>query len=238
MVVVHRALRRELALLPGVVGAAAAGDWRRSTTIGRHARLVLTFLREHHDSEDRLLWPGLRSRIPLSDPLIDTLEEQHRVIADLLVHCQPEFTSWSRTGDPGRRDRIVERLAELERVLLRSFDLEERDVLPFVRGHPSTRAWAELHGQSISNGVSGFRAPLMVVGMVLEDATPREGAWFMSTLPSSRRLLWRAIGSRWYAGYSRHIRRDVARRAVVQDCAAGHGSYPATRGRLRGWFRR
>ncbi len=89
------------------------------------------------------------------------------------------------------------------------------------------RAWAELHGQAISNGASGFRAPLMVVGMVLEDATPREGAWFMITLPSSRRLLWRAIGSRWCAGYSRHIRRNIAQRAVFQDCAAGHGSIDA-----------
>lgn len=56
MVVVHKALRRELSLLPGVVGAVAAGDRRRSARIGRHARLVLTFLREYHDSEDRLLW--------------------------------------------------------------------------------------------------------------------------------------------------------------------------------------
>ena len=44
MVVVHKALRRELSLLPRVVGAVAAGDRRRSARIGRHARLVLTFL--------------------------------------------------------------------------------------------------------------------------------------------------------------------------------------------------
>ena len=78
MVVVHKALRRELSLLPGVVSAVAAGDRRRSARIERHARLVLTFLREYHDSEDRLLWPVLRSRAALSDLLIDTVEEQHR----------------------------------------------------------------------------------------------------------------------------------------------------------------
>ena len=44
---------------------------------------MLTFLREYHDSEDRLLWPVLRSRAALSDLLIDTVEEQHRLIADL-----------------------------------------------------------------------------------------------------------------------------------------------------------
>jgi hypothetical protein len=55
MVVAHKALRREVSLLPGVVGAVAAGDRRRSAMIERHSRLVLTFLREYHDNEDRLL---------------------------------------------------------------------------------------------------------------------------------------------------------------------------------------
>jgi hypothetical protein len=52
---------------------------------------VLTFLREYHDSEDRLLWPALRGRARLSDLLIDTVEEQHRLIADLSVDGQPQF---------------------------------------------------------------------------------------------------------------------------------------------------
>jgi hemerythrin-like domain-containing protein len=210
MVVVHKALRRELSLLPGVVGAVAAGDRRRSARVGRHARLVLTFLREYHDSEDRLLWPALRSRAPLSGLLIDTVEEQHRLIADLSVDCEPEFTSWSRTGDPGRRNRIVYRLAELVHALLRSLDLEEHDVLPAIPAHLSAQEWAELHRQAIDNGAAGLRAPLMLAGMVLEDATPREGAWLIKAMPSPRRVLWRLIGRRWYAGYSRDIRRYVA----------------------------
>lgn len=53
---------------------------------------MLTLLRECHDGEDRLLRPVLRSRAPLSDLLIGTAEEQHRLIADLPVGCQPEFT--------------------------------------------------------------------------------------------------------------------------------------------------
>jgi hemerythrin-like domain-containing protein len=210
MVVVHKALRRELSLLPRVVSAVAAGDRSRSARIERHARLVLTFLREHHDSEDRLVWPVLRSRAPLTGLLIGTVEAQHRLIADLSVDCQPEFMSWSQTGDPGRRNRIVERLADLERVLLRNLDLEERDVFPAIHEYLSAQEWAELHRQAITQVASGLRPPLMLAGIVLEDATPREGAWFMTMMPWPRRLLWRVLGSRWYAGYSRDIRRDIA----------------------------
>lgn len=68
--IVHKALRRALSLLPGVVSAVAAGDRRRSARIERHARLVLTFLHEYHDSEDQLPWPVLRSQAPQSDLLL------------------------------------------------------------------------------------------------------------------------------------------------------------------------
>jgi hemerythrin-like domain-containing protein len=209
MIVVHKALRREFSLLPGIVGAVAADDRRRSATIARHARLVLTFLREHYDSEDRLLWPVLRSRAPRSGPLIGIVEEQHRVIADLSVGCQPEFTSWSRTGDPDQRNRIVERLSELGRVLLSSLDFEESNMFSAIHEQLSVQEWSELNKQAIGNGASGPRARLILAGVLLEDATPLEGAWFMNMMPSPRRLLWHAIGDRWYVRYSRDIRRDI-----------------------------
>ena len=100
---------------------------------------MLTFLREYHDSEDRLLWPVLRRRAALSGLLIDVVEEQHRVIADLSVDCQPEFTSWSHTGDPSQRDRIVEGLHELERALLTSLDFEESNMFPAIHEHLSVQ---------------------------------------------------------------------------------------------------
>ena len=62
---------------------------------------------------------------------------------------------------------------------------------------------------SIGNGASGPRARLILAGVVLEDATPPEGAWFMNVMPSPRRMLWHAIGGRWYVRYSRSIRRDI-----------------------------
>jgi hemerythrin-like domain-containing protein len=209
MTVVHKALRRELSLLPGVVGAVAADDRRRSARIARHARLVLTLLREHHDSEDRLLWPVLRSRAPRSDTLIDTVEAQHRIIADLSVGCQPEFASWSHTGDPDQRNRIVEELSELGRALLASLDFEESNMFPAIRQHFSVHEWSELQKQAIDNSASGPRARLILAGVALEDATPLEGAWFMKMMPSPRRLQWHAFGGRWYVRYARDIRRDV-----------------------------
>ncbi|HEX3956835.1 MAG TPA: hypothetical protein VHZ03_09410 [Trebonia sp.] len=69
------------------------------------------------------------------------MEEQHHIIADLSVDRQPDLRP-GHTGDPGRRNRIVDGLAELGHVLLRSLDLEERDVLPAIHEHLSVQEWA------------------------------------------------------------------------------------------------
>ena len=63
--------------------------------------------------------------------------------------------------------------------------------------------WSELNEQAIGNGAPGPRARLILAGLVLE------GAWFMNVMPSARRMLWHAIGGRWYVRYSRSIRRDI-----------------------------
>jgi hypothetical protein len=81
--------------------------------------------------------------------------------------------------------------------------------LPAIREHFSVREWSELNKQAIGNGASGPRARLILAGLVLEDAMPPESAWFMNVMPSPRRMLWHAIGGRWYVRYSRSIRRDI-----------------------------
>lgn len=99
-------------------------------------------------------------------------------------------------GDPNRRNRIVERLSDLGRALLTSLDFDESNMFPAIHEHLSAREWSELHEQAFGSGVGGPRARLILAGVVLEDGTPLEGAWFMNMMPPLRRLLWHAIGGR------------------------------------------
>src|SRR5689334_20924962 len=62
MVVVHKAFRRELRLIPELVRAVPAGDTTRAAVVAGHARLVLQGLHLHHTGEDELLWPKLLQR--------------------------------------------------------------------------------------------------------------------------------------------------------------------------------
>src|SRR4051812_46582071 len=81
MLVIHRALRRELALLPGLVAAVRPGDTARAGLLGRHLALVLHMLHDHHEAEDDLLWPVLEARAPLADDLVATMTAQHATVA-------------------------------------------------------------------------------------------------------------------------------------------------------------
>ena len=60
MVVVHNAFRREFDEAPALIRAVGAGDRSHAAVVGAHLQLLLELLHQHHDGEDRLLWPKLR----------------------------------------------------------------------------------------------------------------------------------------------------------------------------------
>ena len=62
MVIIHRAFRRELTLLPRLVREVGDGDLPRAATLAAAVRLVLGGLHHHHTGEDVVLWPALLER--------------------------------------------------------------------------------------------------------------------------------------------------------------------------------
>jgi hypothetical protein len=96
MYVVHRAFRRELGLLPGLVRAVAPGDTARATVLARHARMCLQGLHLHHTGEDELLWPKLLERCTPDAELIHRMEAQHERVHDALEDLGPALDRWSR----------------------------------------------------------------------------------------------------------------------------------------------
>jgi hypothetical protein len=97
-------------------------------------------------------------------------------------------------------------------------------MFPAIHEHLSVQEWSELNKQAIGKGASGPRPRLILAGVVLEDATPPEGAWFMNVMPfpeahavaRDRRPLVRQVLAVHPPG---HQVADV----VFQNCAADHG---------------
>jgi hypothetical protein len=205
MVVIHKALRREFGLLPRLVGAVPVTDTSRAGLLARHAELLLLLLHTHHDSEDRLLWPLLAARLPSASELTQSMERQHRTMDGLINAIRPELAGWS-ARDGAARDRLAGYLARLDAALVEHLDAEEGEVLPLVHDHVTVAEWEAMEKDATTHMPRNPRVGLVMAGMVLEDATPAERAWFLSELPAAARLMWRLAGQSRYAAYVRRIR--------------------------------
>jgi hemerythrin-like domain-containing protein len=100
MVIVHRAFRRELRLIPRLVRAVPAGDTKRAAVVAGHARLALQGLHLHHTGEDELLWPKLLQRDPPDAELVYRMEAQHQVVEELVDRLGPAITRWVAEARP------------------------------------------------------------------------------------------------------------------------------------------
>jgi iron-sulfur cluster repair protein YtfE (RIC family) len=206
MVVIHQALRREFALLPALVAAVPDNDAVRARTTGDHLTLVLGMLHDHHEAEDELLWPLLRQRVPLRKKLIDVMEQQHQAVADAIHAIQAALPAWSAHGSAADRDRIAAVLRRLDAALTEHLGLEEQEILPLIHEHVTVPEWLAPQHHAVEHGPKSFSGKLTIAGLVLEDATPPQRAWFMSMLPPPARLLWRLVGARRYAAHVREVR--------------------------------
>jgi hemerythrin-like domain-containing protein len=206
MVVIHQALRREFTLLPALVAAVPDNDTGRARTVSEHLTLVLGFLHDHHEAEDELIWPLLRQRVPMNNDLIDTIEKQHRTVADAIHAIQASLPAWSAHAAAADRDRIAETLRVLDTALTEHLDLEEQQILPLIHQHLTVPEWLAPQHYAAQHGPKSLSGKLTVAGLVLEDASPPQRAWFMSMLPPPARVLWRLVGARRYTAHVRQIR--------------------------------
>lgn len=211
MIVIHTALTREFGLLPAIVGAVQPGDWPRMQGVAAHAELALSFLHAHHDGEDRLLWPLLLIRLPLEAQLIQTMERQHAVIADLVIDLRRELTEWTQTATLHHRHAITTNLASLHTALDEHLRLEETAVLPLIQDHLTVPEWNAPFDHAQHHTPVKPRDGLLLVGMVLEDAQPQERTWFLHHhLPAIARVAWRLVGVRQYRRHTHSVRKDLA----------------------------
>jgi branched-chain amino acid transport system permease protein len=207
MVVVHKAMQREFGLLPDLVAATPAAGTTRARIVAEHMKLMCLFLDEHHGSEDRFLWPLLRQRAPMAAELVTTMEAQHQEVHHLLKAVEEDMTIWAEAAAAQVRDRLAGHLARLRDALTEHLDIEETAVLPLIHRYLTVPEWLAPQKAAGAALPRSFRIRMVLAGTILEDATPRERAWFLHELPAPVRPLWHLAGTRIYAAHTRTVRR-------------------------------
>lgn len=99
MLEVHKVVRREFTLAPGLVRATGAGDSARAHTLAAHLELLISLLQVHHAEEDRQLWPKLLERVPERiAPIVSQMESQHQHIHQATESVLARLPRWSSTA--------------------------------------------------------------------------------------------------------------------------------------------
>jgi hemerythrin-like domain-containing protein len=204
MVIVHRMFRRECALLPRLVAAVAGGDIARARTVARHAREVLDMLHHHHVGEDELLWPKLSARTRFHADLLARMDSQHQGLAMLLEHAATTFAAWQHAPTAPTSTALAALLEQLSAGLNEHFDEEEAAVLPIVERVITAAEYQEV-GQRGLVSVPLTRR-LVVLGYLLEGATPQERTDFLAVIPAPARLAYRLIGARQHRRETTRLR--------------------------------
>jgi hemerythrin-like domain-containing protein len=204
MVIVHRMFRRECALLPQLVAAVAGGDLARARTVAGHAREVLDMLHHHHVGEDELLWPRLSARTRFHADLLARMDSQHQGLAVLLEHAATSFTVWQNAPTAPTSTALTALLEQLSAGLNEHFDEEEAEVLPIVERVITAAEYQEV-GQRGLVSIPLTRR-LVVLGYLLEGATPQERSDFLAAVPAPARLTYRLIGARQHRQETTRLR--------------------------------
>jgi hemerythrin-like domain-containing protein len=204
MVIVHRMFRRECALLPQLVAAVAGGDLARARTVAGHAREVLDMLHHHHVGEDELLWPRLSARTRFHADLLARMDSQHQALAVLLEHTATAFAEWQDAPTAQTSTPLTALLEQLSTGLNEHFDEEEAAVLPIVERVITAAEYQEV-GQRGLMSIPLTRR-LVVLGYLLEGATPQERSDFLAAIPPPARLAYRLIGARQHRHETTRLR--------------------------------
>lgn len=197
MVVVHRVFRREFGNAPALIDGVRAGDRARAEVVGRWLADLTKGLHHHHHSEDDLLWPVLLDRVSPQAGLVRRMEGQHHRLGVLLDEIGGLLPRWRRTADAADRDRLIELFGQASSLLTEHLGEEEREILPLASEHLSQQEWDALgtRGQETMRDIG---RPFLLVGAILEEATPSERDRFLAQLPAPLRFAWHVVGRRTY----------------------------------------
>ena len=196
MLLIHRLIRRELGLLPGMIRR-AGGNPPRAQRVARHVSEMTDFLHDHHDGEDTFLWPVLRTSPDLDTPTIERMETQHAHVAAALHGVQRDLPTWTTSADAISGETMAADIESMNEVLNAHLDEEETTVLPMVARTLTAEQWAQLakHGFAAIPG----KRRLVMLGHILEEASPEETKTFLLNVPPPARIAFKLIGRRQHA---------------------------------------
>lgn len=204
MTTIHSAFRRELRLAPVLICSVEPADRLRAGIVATHLDLLDRFLHHHHTIEDDMVWPKLLERVPAEiAPVVELMEAQHEVVADLLERTVAVRAEWRKNPDTARGNELAMLYSSLHSALVEHMDAEEEHVMPLVEVCVTQKEWAKI-GKTAQR-----RTPLKdgprVLGMMAYDGDPEVIQEMLGAVPAPLRRTVLKLARRAYAKHASRV---------------------------------
>lgn len=206
MLMIHASFRREFELGPGLVRQTRSPDTRRARLVEGHLRMMLKSLHDHHAGEDAVLWPALRATGKVEPHLLDEMLDEHHQLAEQLADADRLLPAWAAEPSESRTEHLATVLERVGREVAAHLEHEENRALPLVGAYLTSRDWQVLSDESRRKLPKNPRVQLMLLGVLLEDATPDQRNAVQQEMPTAARWLWLSVGRLYYRRYVNKVR--------------------------------
>lgn len=201
MLLIHEALRRDLARLAAAVAALISPDDRRAAALAEHWGFVSGHLHHHHHAEDDQLWPLLRHHIqgrPADLEVLEVMEAEHGRIDPLVDAVTTNFAQLARSPGPEERVATSGALSQLASELGAHLDREERQAIPVITANLTGGEYASF--TKAQQRAVGIRGAARFFPWILDNADAARATSALRELPAPLRLACRRV---WQPAYLR-----------------------------------
>jgi hemerythrin-like domain-containing protein len=183
---VHEALTGALDAAPEYV--AAAGDSERVEMIGSFYENVIEFLHVHHTGEDELVYPLLEERCEQSRPVLERIDDQHKLLDAPMVAGRSAIAAWRAAPSTDNAQAVIDAIGSIDELLRPHLEEEETVLLPIATKWMTPEEWGRLPGHAMMS----FRAdkPWLMAGLVYEQLDQEHRDGMLAGMPPEMRTMW------------------------------------------------
>ena len=138
--VIHEAVRRDFARLEAALAAAPDGDLARARQLDRAYGNLHRELIQHHEGEDRVIFPYLAA-VGVPSDLLTAMDEEHHAMADAVRETREALSAYASSGSAADAERARASGARARGVVDRHLDHEERELEPLLEPHLESEEW-------------------------------------------------------------------------------------------------
>lgn len=199
---IHRAVRRDLDGFAGALDTFPAGDPERATAIAARFQWFDTLLTYHHEGEEEILWPVLRTSPPNTEEVGELTDEHERIVAALAA-ARAAFATFGASATAEDAASAASAVRELHAAATEHFTHEESEIVELcAQADPvALKAAFKKLGRH-----AGLREGLWFMQWVSDGASADDKTFLRTLIPPPVHWISKMVVGRSYATSTAPIR--------------------------------